>query len=249
MNEFTQVGAAATQGDQAVPRSGVPMRRSWRRPPAWTVQLTAVLVAVVLTGVYLQLTHPFLRHDDWEYTLDRGEPGATNILGRNKYEGRWLNWVYWGIIGQHTTIVVAMAIFFVAYTAYVCGAVRLFDLRQPLHVFLATLAFMVSAVWVRLAYWPGTLSASMLVAATAVWTLPLARRRRGWLVAWLVVFTVAALLTYPPVAGLVLLALAVSERRASVRRIVALGLATWSRTASASSSSTRSTGSPSAPSA
>ena len=195
-----------------------------RRSAAWIVPLAAIALAIVVTGVYLQLTHPFIRHDDWPYTLRRSEPGGQDIFARNRYEGRWLNWLYWYFLGKRTSIVVASAIFFTSYAAYVWAMVRLLALTRAVHVFLVTFALMVSAIWIRLIYWPGTLSASMIVAAVAVWTLPLVQRHRLLLAAWMLVFTASAVLTYPPVAALLLFAVAVSEAGARIRRLLALGV-------------------------
>jgi len=70
----------------------------------------------------------------------------------------------------------------------------------------------VSPLWIRLIYWPGTLSASAVVAAAGVWTLPWAATRRRGLAAWVVVVAVLSVLTYPPVGGLLLIAAAVHLR-------------------------------------
>ncbi len=202
--------------------SPAPTRRApdW---PAWLVPLAAIALVILATGVWLQLTHPFIRHDDWPYSLSKNEPGGLNIFSRNKYEGRWLNWLYWRVLGQRTSIVVASAIFFTSYVAYVWGLVRLLALRRAWQVFLATFALMVSGVWIMLIYWPATLSASMIVAAVGVWTLPLARRHRLALAAWMLLFVSLAVLSYPPVSALLLFAVAVTEAGASIRRLLALG--------------------------
>ncbi len=192
-----------------------------RRPtPEWLVVLGAMGLALVVTGALLQVAHPFIRHDDWLFTLGPGEPGSSGHFSRNLYEGRWLNTVYWYVIGQRTSIVVASAIFVASYSAFVWGFVRALAPPNRLSTFVLTLAVFVSAVWVRLVYWPGTLSASMVVAATAVWSLPWARRRRRTLAAWLLVFVVLSILSYPPVAGLVFLTFVVTELGESFRRLL-----------------------------
>lgn len=194
------------------------------RVPGWVVAVLAILVAVVVGGMLTQLLHPFLRHDDWPAVLPQGAPGSTAHVARNRYEGRWLNTAYWFVVGQRAPVPVAMTVFVSAYGAFVVGLVRLLRLRGGPSVFLATLALCVSPVWVRLAYWPGTLSAAMLVAAAAVWTLPWARRRRLTLALWLVGFVVAAVFSYPPVAALLVLALALGELAAPLRRLVLLAV-------------------------
>ncbi len=197
-------------------------RSSWRPRrtlPEWLVVLGALCLALVVTGAVLQVAHPFIRHDDWPFTLGRHEPGSTAQRIRNLYEGRWLNTVYWYVIGQRTSIVVASTVFVVAYSAFVWGFVRALAPPTRLSTFVLTFAVFVSAIWIRLIYWPGTLSASMIVAATAVWTLPWARRRRWMLAVWMVVFVVLSILSYPPVAALVFLTFVVTELGESTRRL------------------------------
>ena len=77
-----------------------------------------------------------------------------------------------------------------------------------------------SPLWIRLIYWPGTLSASAVVAAAGVWALPWAARARRTLVGWVLVVTLLALLTYPPVGGLLLIAALVHLRERSWREVV-----------------------------
>ena len=201
----------------------VDRRPSWvsRRPvPEWLVVLAALALALLVTGALAQVVHPFIRHDDWPFTLGRREPGSAAQFSRNLYEGRWLNTVYWYLIGQRTSIIVASTILVVAYSAFVWGFVRALAPPNRLSTFLLTFAVFVSAVWVRLMYWPGTLSASMIVAATAVWTLPWARRRLWTLAVWLVLFVVLSILSYPPVAALVFLTFVVTELGQSARRLL-----------------------------
>ena len=206
---------------EVLPPAPARRRRSWS---PWLVPLAAIALAILVTGVWLQLTHPFIRHDDWPFTMRRSEPGGQNIFARNKTEGRWLNWLYWYVVGKRTSILVASTIFFTSYAAYVWGTMRLLALRRAWQVFLVTFALMVSGVWVRLIYWPATLSASMIVIALGVWTLPLARRHRLALAAWMLLFVTLAVLSYPPVAALLLFAVAVSEAGAGLRRLLVLGI-------------------------
>ncbi|CAN7147756.1 hypothetical protein LJR027_000029 [Terrabacter sp. LjRoot27] len=203
--------------------SAVRRRPPWvtrRAVPEWLVVLAALGLALVVTGAVLQVAHPFIRHDDWPFTLARREPGSAAQFSRNLYEGRWLNTVYWYVIGQRTSIVVASTVFVVAYSAFVWGFVRALAPPNRLSTFVLTFAVFVSAIWVRLVYWPGTLSASMIVAATAVWTLPWARRRRWTLAVWMLLSVVLAVLSYPPVAALVFLTFVVTELDRSVRRLL-----------------------------
>lgn len=192
-----------------------------RSVPVWVVMAAALVVASLATGVLVQVFHPFIRHDDWIFTLPGDAPGSSGQFARNRVEGRWLNTVYWLVIGQWTSIVVASIVFFAAHCAFTWGFVRLFRLRDRVAVFVLTLAVFVSPIWVRLIYWPGTLSASIIIAATAVWTLPWARRRPLTLAAWLL-FASLSVLSYPPVAALVFLALVVAELRSRVRRLLLL---------------------------
>ena len=106
----------------------------------------------------------------------------------------------------------AVAVFVTAYVVFVVGVWRLFGITGRVSGFLLCVALLVSPLWVRLIYWPGTLSASAIVAAAAVWTLPATSRHRSRLVGWALVVGVLSVLTYPPVLGLLLIAAAVHLR-------------------------------------
>ena len=177
------------------------------------VPVVFVALVVAMTGVVAQLVHPFVRRDDWPFLLPRNSPGANDPIDKVRQEGRWLSYGWWWLIGQHGTPVTAAVVFFVAYLLFVVGLWRLFGIGQAVPGVLLGAALMVSPVWVRLTYWPGTLSASAVVAAAGVWVLPWAARRRRRFVGWLVVVTVLAVLAYPPVGGALLIAAAVHLRR------------------------------------
>jgi hypothetical protein len=181
-------------------------------------------VAVVLfgSGVLGQLLTPFVRRDDWPFLLPGGVPGVADPLDKVREEGRWLSYGWWFVVGQHGTPVTAVVVLFAAYVLFVIGLWRLFDEHGIVSGALLTLALLLSPLWVRLVYWPGTLSASAVVAAVAVWTLPPAARHRGRLVAWVLVATTLAVLTYPPVAGLLLIAAAVQLRHRPWRQVLLL---------------------------
>jgi hypothetical protein len=212
---------ASTTAVAAAPATADRRRRfRWPELPPWLAILAALVLATLVTGLVVQVAHPFIRHDDWPFTLGRREPGSSAQYARNLYEGRWLITVYWFVIGQRTSIVVASAVFVTAYAAFVWGFVRALSPPRVAATFLLALAAFVSPIWVRLTYWPGTLSACMIVAALAVWTLPWARRRRLTLPLWMLLFVVASVLTYPPVAAAVFLTFVVTELGQPVRRLL-----------------------------
>jgi len=185
------------------------------------VLAVAVVAAVVLvTGMLAQLSTPFIRRDDWPFLVPSDTPGAADPLTKVRQEGRWLNYAWWLVIGWHATPAVASVIFFTAYAVFVVGLWRLFALRSRVTGGLLLAALLVSPLWVRLSYWPGSLVASAVVTASAVWLLPWASRRRTTLVGWMVVTTMLGVLTYPPVAALALVAAAIHQRREPWRELV-----------------------------
>lgn len=179
---------------------------------ARAVPIVAVAVVVLATGLVGQLTTPYVRRDDWPFLLPRGVPGVADPLDKVSQEGRWLNYAWWWLVGRHGTPVTAVVVLVVAYAVFVVGLWRLFGTGSRVSGALLAAALMVSPVWIRLVYWPGTLSASAVVAAAGVWSLPRAARGRRRLVGWVAVVTVLAVLTYPPVAGILLVAAAVHLR-------------------------------------
>ena len=177
------------------------------------VPLLFVAFVVTTTGVLAQVGSPFVRRDDWPFLLPRHAAGAVDPVDKVRQEGRWLSYGWWWLVGQHGTPVTAVVVLFVAYAVFVVGLWRLFAIAGVLPGALLGAALLVSPMWVRLIYWPGTLSPAFIVAAVGVWVLPWAAGRRGGLVSWLVVVTVLAVLTYPPVGGVLVIAAAVHLRR------------------------------------
>jgi MFS family permease len=186
------------------------------------VPAVAVAVALPASGAVSQLVTPFVRRDDWPFLLPAGVPGIDDPLDKVREEGRWLSYGWWFVVGQHGTPATAVVVLFTAYVLFVLGLWRLFDEGGVISGALLAVALLLSPLWVRLAYWPGTLSASAVVAAVAVWTLPRAALHRGGLVAWVLVATTLAVLTYPPVAGVLLIAAAVHLGHRSWRQVLLL---------------------------
>ena len=185
-----------------------------RRPGAAAVVAVAVAVAVVVlvTGILAQLAGPYVRRDDWPYLLPADAPGAADPLTKVREEGRWVNYGWWLLVGQHGTPVTAVVVFFTAYALFAVGLWRLLRVTGRVTGVILGVALLVSPLWIRLIYWPGTLSASAVVAAAGVWSLPWAARRRPTLVVWAVLAAVLAVLTYPPAGVLLLVAAAVHLR-------------------------------------
>ena len=172
-------------------------------PPRWLVVTAVLVLALVLTDAVSQAVLPFIRRDDWPYLLPPDTPTVAGVVAKNLEEGRWLNSAWWYVVGQHSTATSASLTYTAAYVVFVAGLWRLLRLRLPrLHWAvdaLLGLTLFVSVIWVRLFYWPGTLTPSMLVAAAGVWTLPHVASSRLRLGTWLLVVTVLSVLTYPPV--------------------------------------------------
>jgi hypothetical protein len=184
----------------------------------------AIAVGVVLfaSGVLGQLVTPFIRRDDWPFLLPPGVPGINDPLDKVREEGRWLSYAWWFLVGQHGTPVTAALVMFAAYVLFVVGLWRLFDERRIVSGAVLGLALLLSPLWVRLIYWPGTLSASAVVAAAGVWTLPAAARHRAGLIVWVLLATTLSVLTYPPMAWLLLIAAAVHLRYRPWRQVLLL---------------------------
>lgn len=216
-----------TAPPRAPERAAGGSRSGWQPPRALLV-VGVVVVALLLTDAVAQALTPYIRRDDWPYLLPQHTAYATDVYAKNLNEGRWLNWVWWLVVGQHGTAVSAALTYVAAYALFVAGFWRLVRRRlPPLHWAvdaLLGLTLFASVLWVRLLYWPGTLTPSVLVAAAGVWTLPAASRRRSHLALWLLVTTVLAVLTYPPVAGVLIVCVALQLGAQSWRRLALVGL-------------------------
>ena len=201
--------------------------------PRLGVRLRAVAViavAFLVTEGVAQAVTPFIRQDDWAFLLPEGTPGAVPPSYYNVSEGRWLNSGWWWLVGQHGTVTTAALTYAAGYALLVAGMWRVLHRAgvrpRPAVDALLGVALFASSVWVQLLYWPGALTPSVLVAAGAVWLLPRAARSARWLAAWLVLSGIASVLTYPPIA-LVLLVLAVVSLRNAPWRRVLLVIAGW----------------------
>ncbi len=164
--------------------------------------MPAVLAVVfVVTEGLAQAVTPFIRNDDWPFLLPPHLEGVLPISYWDKSEGRWLNTVWWTLIGQHGSATTAALTYAVAYVLLVAGLWRVLHhvgIRPGLVTdVLVGVALYASAVWVQLLYWPGTLTPSVVVGAVAVWLLPWAARSRRRLLLLVLLAEVAAVLTYP----------------------------------------------------
>ena len=212
------VRTGQVRGDTAETATG-PGRIGAGRAPFW-VPVLAVALGVLASGYVAQVVTPFIRRDDWPYMLPMDIPGGSDVWRKNLTEGRWLNYVWWLVIGQHGTPVMASVLFALSYAFFVVGFVRLFDVRGKVAAGLLTLAVFASPLWERLVYWPATLAQSIIVAAVAVWTLPRASTSRVRLGVWTGLATMLCVLTYPPMAPVVLVAALVHLGRRSWRTTI-----------------------------
>lgn len=189
-----------------------------------------IAVAFLLTHGVAQAVTPFIRQDDWTFLLPDNTPGAVPPSYYNISEGRWLNTAWWFVVGQHGTPTTAALTYAVGYALLVAGMWQVLHLSGvrpgPAVDALLGIALFASPVWVQLLYWPGALTPSIILAASAVWLLPRAARSRLGLGLWLVLGGVAAVLTYPPV-GVVLLVLAVVFLRDAPWRRVLSVVGAW----------------------
>jgi hypothetical protein len=168
-----------------------------------------VVIAYAISRVPWQIVHPYLEHDDWNALVHRGAPMVRDPLKVLLYQGRGLNYAWWRLVGQYLDPVIVSVLFQLGYLAFVVWlAVRLSRSWWP--VLVVPLLF-VSPMVSQISYWPATLAPSLLVLGASVWALPLTRERRSATAVWLLVFTMAAVFTYPPVALLVFLALMVDR--------------------------------------
>ena len=177
-----------------------------------SVAVAFVAVVVLASGVLAQLVGPFIRRDDWPFLLPAGTPGAADPIAKVEEEGRWVGYAWWFLVGQHGTPTTAVVVFFAVpplrrgsvaavpgHRAGHRGPPR----RGPPRVTALGPAHLLAGL---------ARPASAVVAAVGVWTLPWAARRRRGLAVWVVLVGVLAVLTYPPVGGLLLIAAAVHLR-------------------------------------
>ncbi|WP_330475529.1 hypothetical protein [Terrabacter sp. C0L_2] len=216
----TQTNARAPQRARSVPPA----------PPRRYLVPVTLAVAFLVTQAVAQAVTPFIRQDDWPFLLPDGTKGVLPPAYYNSSEGRWLNTLWWQVVGQHGTPTTASMTYAVGYLALVAGLWRVLHLSgirpRPVADVLLGLGLYASAVWVQLLYWPGALTPSVLVAAVAAWLLPWAARSRVRLGLWLLVAEAAAVMTYPPV-GVVLLVFTVIHLRESPWRRVLSVIAAW----------------------
>ncbi|NUS41699.1 MAG: hypothetical protein HOP97_08765 [Terrabacter sp.] len=193
------------------------------------VPLTIAFAFLVTQGV-VQAVTPFIRQDDWTFLLPDDQPNVAPPRYYNISEGRWLNTGWWWLVGQHGTPTTAALTYALGYALLVAGMWRV--LRRsgvrpgPVVDAVLGVALYASCVWVQLLYWPGALTPSVLVGATAIWLLPWAARSRLRMALWLLLSGVAAVLSYPPIGVVLLIFAVVHLRDAPWRRVLAV-VAGW----------------------
>ena len=196
--------------------------RSLRGPLKYLPAAVGVGIVGLLSTAILQITHPFLNHDDWDSILPATDWRTKLLFERQLAEGRWLNYVWWGVGGHHLTPVTATLVYFGAYAAFV---VRLAQrISAGWWGLLVAGAIFVSPMVAEAAYWPAILGPSMVVLAVSAWVLPLCQHRVPRLLVWMSVSTLLAMLTYQPVAMLIFLMLMLEERRRPLRQLTGLAL-------------------------
>lgn len=183
-----------------------------------------IAIAFLVTRGVAQAVTPFIRQDDWTFLLPDNQPNVAPPRYYNISEGRWLNTGWWWLVGQHGTATSAALTYAVGYAVLVAGMWRVLHRAGvrpgPVVDALLGVALYASCVWVQLLYWPGALTPSVLVGATAIWLLPWAAASRLRMSLWLLLSGVAAVLSYPPI-GVVLLVFAiVLLRDAPWRRVL-----------------------------
>ena len=207
-------------------------RRMPRLPPTprrRVLGLGVIAAAFLLSGAVAQAVTPFIRQDDWPFLLPGGTPGVLPTGYYNVSEGRWLNYAWWAVVGQHGTATTAALTYAVGYAALVAGMWRVLHrsgIRPgPAVDALLGISLFASCVWVQLLYWPGTLTPSVLMGAAAMWLLPWAARTRVRLGVWLVIGETAAVLSYPPIGVVLLVFAVVLLRDAPWRRVLSMAAA------------------------
>lgn len=180
----------------------------WRRLPPWLLPgAVGVVLAVLATGVWRQLAHPFLEHDDWEFLLPATDERIEQHHNRLLAEGRWFNYAWYRVIGQHLPPRVAALLFVVAVLLV---AVRLAWRWAPGRAFVPVLVAI--ATWpmvLDLGYWPATMAPSILLLGGAAWTIPYCVGDRRRLLLWVAGWTLLEFLAYPALTAILLVILVV----------------------------------------
>jgi hypothetical protein len=175
------------------------------------------LVVVALSLAWLQVLHPYLEHDDWDFLLPVTTARADAMHARLLNEGRWLNYWWWLGPGHLFSTVGASLLYFAAYIAFVARiAWRWAPGWLSLPVVVALFA---SPMPAEASFWPSTLGLSMVIAALAAWTLPLCVERNRTLSPWIVAVVVLSFFAYPPVTLVLFLVLVVELIDASWKRL------------------------------
>lgn len=194
-----------------------------RGPQKYLPAALGILLAIFASRLFIQLGHPFLSHDDWDNLLPPDVDRERLMWNRLLFEGRWLNWGLWHLGGWILTPLTATLVYFGAYAAFVLRFAQ--RLMPGWWGLIVAAALFVSPMVCEAGYWPAILGPSMVVLALGAWTLPLLRHKTVWLLGWLAVFTLLAMLSYQPVALLLFVMVIVEERHRSLRQLAALAVA------------------------
>lgn len=189
-------------------------------PRPWTPILLGLAVALLATLTWVQWSHPYIEHDDWDMLLSNRPSFVENHTARLLHEGRWLNDWWWALGSQSLSPRGAVILFTGGWLVTVAVMVRSIAIRWwsvP-----AVVALYAAPMMSMLSFWPATLAAPIW--ALAVTTVLLWLTRDRWLLHVLVVAvgTVVISLGYPPLALLLLTLLVALHHERSSRHLAVL---------------------------
>lgn len=183
--------------------------------------LAFALIAFIFLYATSQLITPYISHDDWDFLvpaswgLDYSTPWDKTLS-----EGRWLSYL-WSLVSAHLTPETSYLIFISGYFLLTCSITL--HATKPRAFALCGLAMFFSPMFGLLSLWPTGMTCSILLSCVATWLVAWKGERFATLIVF--VATLSLVLTYPPLAVIVLMAAAMKKADAPWRQKALLGSA------------------------
>ncbi|MGS1126874.1 hypothetical protein ACVCL3_07750 [Rhodanobacter sp. UC4437_H4] len=196
-----------------------PMRS--KTPELTTQILVFALVLFVFLYATSQLSAPYISHDDWDFLAPSSWGLAYSTpWDKTLTEGRWLSYL-WYQASVLLTPKSSYLFFIVCYFFLACSVT--WRTAKPRTFALCGLAIFFSPMLGQLSLWPTGMVCSVLLCGLASWIITRAEAR--FAIGVLFVATILLVLTYPPLAAVVLLTAALKTSDASIRGKVYIGTA------------------------
>ncbi|WP_157510867.1 hypothetical protein [Frateuria sp. Soil773] len=165
-----------------------------------------------------QLSTPYIRHDDFDFLMPKGwNGGYSTPWEKTLTEGRWISYLWYGA-SQHLTPKSSYLLYITAYFVMSCAVAH--HISAPRTFLLCGLALFFSPMFGDLSLWPTGMFISVAIGSLS--TLAILLAKKSHILPVIFISTSLLILTYPPIASIVLLAATIKTAESQIKFKAAL---------------------------